>query len=91
MPTDDDPGSVLRFATVAVARTHANRCYAALTKTVEVRRLGRGCVWTAGCGVASGGALGREPASDWPPEGMPLTANAAACVKRLQTRYAISR
>jgi hypothetical protein len=26
----------------------------------------------------SGGALGREPASDWPPEGMPQPANANA-------------
>jgi hypothetical protein len=65
--------------------------FAALLRTVEVRRLGLGCVWGAGCGVASGGALGRELASDWPPEGMPQTANAAASVKRLQTRYAISR
>jgi hypothetical protein len=31
---------------------------------------GRGCVWKVGRGVPSGGARGREPASDWPPEGM---------------------
>jgi len=30
-----------------------------------------------GCGVASGGALGREPASDWPPEGTTQPTNAA--------------
>jgi hypothetical protein len=30
---------------------------------------GRGCVWQVGRGVTSGGARGREPASDWPPEG----------------------
>ena len=33
-------------------------------------------MWGAGRGVASGGALGREPASDWPPEGMTQPANA---------------
>ena len=50
---------------------------APLPHRAELRRLGRGCVRGAGCGVASGGALGREPASDWPPEGMPQPANAS--------------
>jgi hypothetical protein len=45
-----------------------------------------GKVWGVGCGVASGGALGREPASDWPPEGMPQTANAFAGERALQAR-----
>jgi hypothetical protein len=43
-------------------------------------------VWGAGCGVHSGRAPGREPASDWPPEGMPQAADADAGASRRRAR-----
>jgi hypothetical protein len=39
----------------------------------EERTLDNGGLWETGRGMASGGALGRELASDWPPEGMTRT------------------